>query len=110
MDELIHRAFPRVSYSENQFVNVKANKSPYDADLVYWSKRNSKLYHGTTAKILHKQNHSCGHCQLKFIDSEQVHLHHIDGNHQYGKQENLIAVHQSCHNYIHMGKRESSPN
>ena len=110
VDQLIHQAFPRVSYSENRFVNVKGNKSPYDGDLVYWSKRNSKLYSGATAKAVNKQNHSCGYCQLKFIDGQQVHLHHIDGNHQNWKPENLIAIHQSCHNYIHMSKRESSPN
>ena len=50
--KLILQAFPTVSYSENKFVNVKGEKSPYDGDLIYWSKRNSKLYDGETSKAL----------------------------------------------------------
>ena len=104
--ELIKKAFPAVSYSENRHVNVKGNKSPYDGDEVYWSKRNSKLYDGLTSKCLKRQDHSCGHCGLKFSDDERVQLHHIDGNHNNWKPKNLMAVHQSCHQYIHMGKTE----
>ena len=110
VDKLINKAFPSISYSENKFVNVKGEKSPFDGDLVYWNKRNSKLYDGDTAKALNRQSHSCGHCGLKFIDGERVHLHHIDGNHQNWRKDNLLAVHKSCHDYIHMSKRESSPN
>lgn len=109
-DQLIRQAFPKVSYSENRFVMVSGDKSPYDGDTAYWSKRNSKLYNGTTAKILNKQHHSCGYCGLGFINSEKVHLHHVDGNHNNWRHNNLMAVHESCHHYIHMGKRESSPN
>lgn len=110
VDELINKAFPTVEVAANKFVNVKGDKSPFDGDLTYWSKRNSKLYDGPTAKMLHKQRHTCGHCGLKFADGEKVHLHHLDGNHQNWKRDNLSAVHESCHDYIHMGKRESSPN
>ncbi len=110
VSNLRDRAFPTVPYSENKFVNVKGSKSPFDGDLVYWSKRNSKLYDGKTAKTLHKQHHSCGHCGLAFVDDERVHLHHVDGNHQNWRQDNLLAIHKSCHDYIHMGKREPSPN
>ncbi len=102
--ELVKKAFPAVPYSENRHINVKGNKSPYDGDMTYWSKRNSKLYDGTTSKCLKKQDHSCGYCGLKFTDDERVHLHHIDGNHDNWKTKNLLAVHQSCHQYIHMGK------
>jgi group II intron reverse transcriptase/maturase len=109
-NELIKQAFPDVSYSENRFVMIAGDKSPYNGDTVYWAKRNSKLYDGKIAKILNKQNHSCGHCGLKFINDERVHLHHIDGKHNNWKHNNLIVVHESCHDYIHMGKRESSPN
>ncbi len=105
--ELIKKAFPPVPYSENRHVSVKGNKSPYDGDIAYWSKRNSKLYDGITSKCLKKQNHSCGYCGLKFTDDERVHLHHIDGNHNNWKTKNLIAVHHSCHQYIHMGKAKA---
>jgi RNA-directed DNA polymerase len=76
--KLLNQAFPPVPYSENKFVNVKGDKSPYDGDLAYWSKRNSELYDGSTSKVLKRQHHSCAVCGLKHTNEEKVHLHHID--------------------------------
>jgi RNA-directed DNA polymerase len=101
---LLDKAFPTVSYSENKHINVKGNKSPYDGDMVYWSERNSKLYTDITSKVLKRQNHSCNSCGLKFIGEDKVHLHHTDGNHNNWKYKNLVAIHQSCHQYLHMSK------
>lgn len=103
--KLIDKAFPTIPHSENNHINVKGNKSPFDGDMAYWSKRNSKLYDGETSKALQKQNHTCGHCGLKMLSDEKVHLHHIDENHNNWKTKNLLAIHESCHDYIHMGKR-----
>ena len=102
--KLLKQAFPTVSYSEHKFVNVKGDKSPYDGDLIYWSKRNSKLYDGETSKALKRQNHSCGACKLKFTGNEKVNLHHVDGNHNNWSHDNLVAIHESCHGYLHMSK------
>jgi group II intron reverse transcriptase/maturase len=104
---LLDKAFPAVSYSENKHINVKGNKSPYDGDIAYWSERNSKLYNGYTSKALKRQNHSCKICGLKFTDEERVHLHHVDGNHSNWKHKNLVAIHESCHDYTHMSKGAS---
>jgi 5-methylcytosine-specific restriction endonuclease McrA len=102
--KLVEKAFPSVPYSENKHVNVKGDRSPFDGDLIYWSKRISDKYDGATAKALNKQHHSCGQCGLKFNDKERVHLHHIDGNHNNWKPGNLMAIHESCHDYLHMSK------
>ncbi len=102
--KLLHKAFPAVPYAENKHVNVKGEKSPYDGDITYWSERNSKLYDGETSKALKRQNHTCGHCGLKTLSEEKVHLHHVDGNHINWKKNNLLAIHESCHDYIHMRK------
>ncbi len=104
VDALIDKAFPSVPYSENKHVNVKGDKSPFDGDTIYWSKRNSEKYDGATARTLKRQHHSCGQCGLKFNDDERVHLHHIDGNHNNWKPSNLVAIHESCHDYLHMSK------
>ncbi len=101
---LVKKAFPAVKYSENKFVNVKGIASPYDGNLVYWSKRNSDLYNGLSASLLKSQNHTCAYCGHKFLTDEDVHLHHIDENHNNWKRKNLIMIHQSCHQYIHMSK------
>jgi 5-methylcytosine-specific restriction endonuclease McrA len=106
-EKLASKAFPAVPYSENNHIIVKGAKSPYDGDIAYWSKRNSKLYDGNTSKALKRQNHSCKSCGLKFVGDEKVHLHHEDGNHSNWKQNNLVAIHESCHDYIHMSKRAS---
>lgn len=102
---LVKQAFPTVPYSLSSYNMVKGNKSPYDGDLTYWSQRNSKLYDGETSKALKKQNHTCCHCGMKFTSDERVHLHHIDGNHDNWKPKNILAIHESCHDYLHMGKR-----
>lgn len=107
--KLLDQGFPAVSYSENRHIKVKGNKSPFDGDLVYWSERNSKLYDGKTSKLLKKQDHKCGHCGLKFTSDEKVHLHHIDGNHNNWKDKNLTVIHETCHDYLHMSKREKTP-
>ncbi|WP_009631610.1 group II intron reverse transcriptase [Synechocystis sp. PCC 7509] len=104
---LLDKAFSVVPYSENKFVNVKGNKSPFDGDLTYWSERNSKLYDGVTPKVLKRQNHSCARCGLKMTSEERVHLHHKDENHHNWDYKNLEALHESCHDYLHMSKRHS---
>nr|WP_269667527.1 reverse transcriptase domain-containing protein [Crinalium epipsammum] len=105
--KLLGKAFPEVPYSENKHISVKGEKSPYDGDIAYWSERNSKLYNGETSKALKKQNHSCGYCGLKMLSDEKVHLHHVDCNHNNWKKNNLLAIHESCHNYVHMSKGAS---
>jgi RNA-directed DNA polymerase len=105
--KLLDKAFPSVPYSENKHANVKGEKSPYDGDIAYWSERNSKLYDGKTSKALKKQNHLCGYCGLQMLSNEKVHLHHVDGNHNNWKKDNLLAIHESCHDYIHMSKGAS---
>jgi RNA-directed DNA polymerase len=103
--ELLDKAFPTVPYAENKHINVKGNKSPYDGDVTYWSERNSKLYDGMTSKAVKKQNHKCTACGLTFIGEEKVHLHHVDGNHDNWDKKNLVAIHESCHDYVHMNNR-----
>jgi 5-methylcytosine-specific restriction endonuclease McrA len=105
--QLLNIAFPAVPYSENNHVNVRGEKSPFDGDIPYWSERNSKLYDGKTSKALKRQNHICAACGLKLLSDERVHLHHIDGNHANWNKGNLMAIHESCHDYLHMSKSAS---
>lgn len=105
--KLLDTAFPKVPHSENRYTKVEGNKSPYDGDITYWSKRNSKLYDGQTSKALKRQNHSCAACGLKLTSDVKVQLHHVDGNHDNWSHDNLVAIHESCHDYIHMSKSRS---
>lgn len=101
---LVKTAFPAVPYSENKFVNVKGDKSPFDGDILYWSERESKHYDNLSAKLLKKQNHTCACCGMKFMPGEEIHLHHIDVNHSNWRIKNLEMIHRSCHQYKHMSK------
>ena len=105
-NEKIKKAFPDVSYAQNRFVNVKEDNSPFNGDILYWTKRNSKLYVNHTAKALRKQNFKCEHCGLSFLGDERIELHHKDGNHNNWKSNNLVALHKCCHQYqeIHSNK------
>jgi RNA-directed DNA polymerase len=102
---LVNQAFPTVPHAENRFVCVKGAKSPYDGDITYWSQRESKRYSAATLKAIRRQHHKCGHCDHRFMPDERVQLHHIDGDHHHWNPKNLIALHESCHNYIHMNRR-----
>ena len=102
---LLNKAFPTVPSSEHKHIIVTGNKSPYDGDISYWSGRKSKLYEGMTSKAIKKQSRKCVACGLTFMGEEKVHLHHADGNHDNWDKKNLVAIHESCHDYVHMSNR-----
>jgi len=94
--QLLDKAFPAVPYSENKHINVKGEKSPYDGDLSYWSERNSKLYNNDTSKALKRQSHKCGHCGLKMLSDEKVHLHHVPRLHTHEQKRKLRTSEAGC--------------
>jgi RNA-directed DNA polymerase len=105
----MRKAFPTIPNTPGKFINVLGNKSPFDGNVMYWTKRNSKRYDGITAKILQKQKHSCGKCNLNFSDEQKVQLHHIDGNHNNWAHKNLMVLHASCHQEIHSARNLKVP-
>lgn len=107
---ILKKVSPSVPWSAAKFVKVKGDKSPYDGDLLYWSKRNSALYDGAIAKTLAKQQFKCQHCNLSFLSDDLIELHHIDGNHHNWKSSNLEALHRYCHQHqiVHSLKRNKS--
>jgi RNA-directed DNA polymerase len=84
-------------------VKVRGDKSPYDGDWVYWSKRRGE-YPGTMpllADLLKSQTGKCSHCNMYFTSESLIEIHHVDGNHKNNKRTNLKAVHRHCHDIIH---------
>lgn len=81
----------------NGYINVRWNKTPYDGDWVYWSKRQDLRYQTLHYKIAKRQNYRCGKCKLYFQSKERIELHHIDGNPQNNRYKNLLAEHRFCH-------------
>jgi group II intron reverse transcriptase/maturase len=96
----IGKAFPKIGYKIDDFVKVKGNYSFYNADLIYWAKRENDNYDNYTSKALKKQKHKCKAYNLTFLSGDVVELHHIDGNHNNWKSTNLEAIHKECHQHM----------
>ncbi|MEG4964810.1 HNH endonuclease signature motif containing protein, partial [Microcoleus sp. K4-B3] len=88
--------------------NAKSYILPFLSSTIYTKLDElTLLYNGDTSKALKRQNHKCGKCGLKMLGDEKVNLHHVDENHSNSKINNLLAVHESCHDYLHMSKGAS---
>ena len=92
------------SHSETEIkrhIKVKGNKTPFDGDLIYWTKRLGKHPEVSTrvAKLLNKQKGKCNHCGLKFTNSDIIEVDHIIPRRKGGKDEykNLQLLHRHCH-------------
>jgi len=87
------------SYRVNRYPAVSGKLSVYDGNLVFWSKRNSKLYSGPLATALRKQDYRCNDCGLRFSIEDHIELHHKNGINSDFKVSNVEALHRSCHQY-----------
>jgi RNA-directed DNA polymerase len=90
-----------VECSSTTYVKVKADKSPYDGDLVYWSIRMGKNPEmpNREAKLLRQQKGKCTHCELIFREGDLMEVDHIKPISSGGKDEwkNLQLLHRHCH-------------
>ena len=86
-------------------VKVKGQASPYDGNLLYWSKRLSKhyMFSGTLGKLLQKQEGKCHWCGLLFQDGDMVEIDHITPKSFGGGEElgNKCVLHNHCHDQRH---------
>ena len=83
-------------------VKVKGDKSPYDGDWTYWTKRMSKGYGGLPTKItklIKRQKGRCNHCGQYFTSEDLVEIDHIQPKSRGGKDtySNLQLLHRHCH-------------
>jgi RNA-directed DNA polymerase len=87
-------------------VKVKAGKSFYDGDDIYWAKRLRGGYGDITpskAKMLKFQDGKCAYCDAVFKNGDLMEAHHkthraAGGMDKYG---NLILMHRHCHDQYH---------
>jgi hypothetical protein len=69
----------------NTVLIVIGNKSVYEGDLIYWSKKNAKQYSGPLAN----QGYRCGKDWIEF--------HHKNGVNSDFRRSNVEVLHRSCH-------------
>jgi len=91
--------------SIQRHVKVKGNASPYDGNLLYWTKRLKKhpMLNGKLAKLLQEQKGVCRKCGLLFRDGDLIEIDHIVFKRYGGKDtiDNLQALHLHCHDQRH---------
>ncbi|MHC5673511.1 group II intron reverse transcriptase [Nostoc sp.] len=87
--------------SSTDYVKVKVDKSPYDGDTVYWSKRlgTHPQMPNRKAKLLKLQKGKCPWCGLSFQEWGVLEVDHIIPRALSGKDEykNLQLLHRHCH-------------
>ncbi len=83
------------------FVSINSQKSPFDGDWSYWSKRMGH-YPGIPdriAKLLQRQQGKCSSCGLHIKFDDQVEVDHIQPKSLGGKDtyNNMQLLHRHCH-------------
>jgi RNA-directed DNA polymerase len=80
-------------------IKVRANRSPYDGDWVYWSTRQGRHPNASPrlAKLLKAQHGRCRYCGLFFQHDDRIEVDHINGDRQNSRLANLQALHGHCH-------------
>jgi RNA-directed DNA polymerase len=102
------------NYSDTKIkrhVKVKAGKSFYDGDEIYWGTRLSKGYGDISpskAKMLKKQNGKCAECGSRFKNGDLMESHHKlftskGGDNTYS---NLVVMHKHCHDQYHAKEQQ----
>jgi len=96
-----------------KWVKVKGNRSPYDGDEIYWSKRLGNKYltiDPQKSRLIKVQKGKCAYCELNFKPDDKIEKHHLipkikDGNNM---DKNLVLLHLNCHDRIYSLKGEEN--
>jgi len=106
-DGIIDQVLSKYSDTKiKRHVKVKAGKSYYDGDELYWATRLSKGYGDISpskAKMLVKQDGMCGYCKARFKNGDLMESHHKTLKSEGGKDTytNLVLMHKHCHDQYH---------
>ena len=84
-------------------VKVRGNKSPFDGDWLYWASRLGRdpTKPKQVVRLLKQQQGKCARCGLCFMTEDVMEVHHIDGNRQNYRSDNLALLHGHCHDKVH---------
>jgi RNA-directed DNA polymerase len=103
--------------SSLRHAKVTGNRSPYDGDWVYWSKRRGQYptVSPRLATLIKQQGGRCAYCGLFFHHADQLEIDHINGNRRDSRYVNLQALHGHCHDaksrqqgdYLPVGRRDN---
>ena len=90
-----------VECSSVNYVKIKGNKSPFDGNVIYWSKRKgtNPEISNRVAILIKSQKGRCNECGLHFLEDDVLEVDHIIPKTLGGKDEykNLQLLHRHCH-------------
>jgi len=98
------RLIGHTAMHQEQYIKVRGMASPYDGNLIYWSRRLRTHWAAGTpmARLLRRQQGRCSSCGLTFRDGDRLEMHHIvrpaDGG--TNRDNNLQALHVHCHDQL----------
>jgi RNA-directed DNA polymerase len=103
---------PNISWIESaKYVKVQGNKSPFDGNKIYWSKRLAKYSNLPASKVgmMKSQNFKCTICNEAFVLGERLEIDHIVPRSRGGSNDysNLQLVHKICH--VTKTREENAP-
>lgn len=103
VDVKFYKLFKHQETPIKRHIKIKANKSPFDADWVYWANRIGELpdVKKQVAKLIKRQKGKCPKCELFFQNEDLMEIHHTDGNHHNNCHKNLLLLHRHCHDQVH---------
>ncbi|MEQ8186522.1 MAG: group II intron reverse transcriptase/maturase [Candidatus Eremiobacterota bacterium] len=98
---LYHSDFP----AGVRWIKVKGNRSPYDGDEIYWSKRLGSKYLTSDpqkSRLIKVQNGKCAYCKTSFKPDDKIEKHHLIAKVNGGSSidKNLVLLHLTCHDRI----------
>ena len=98
-------------FSSMFYAKVAGNRSPYDGDWVYWSRRwgHYPTVNTRVATLLKRQSGRCAYCGLYFQHEDQLEVDHINGDRRNSRYTNLQALHGHCHDAKTREQREYLP-
>lgn len=87
-------------------IKIKAEANPFDeAWEDYFLQRQQRKAlektKGLRAKLLKRFNGVCIQCKQMIQPEDALDLHHLNGNHQDNRIENLVLLHPNCHRQVH---------
>jgi group II intron reverse transcriptase/maturase len=105
LDDKIYKRFgvgiTKPNYNSTGYVKIKGDKSPFDGDTAYWVNRMNKKYDGIRRKLIKSQDTKCPVCNLRLRVTDEIHVHHVNGNHSDNRWQNLQIWHMPCHQIHH---------
>lgn len=99
---IVEAYLPHLVWLKSQkHVKVKGVNSPFDSNLIYWTKRtaNSSAFPIRVRTLLKRQKGKCAICKLAFEPSDVMEVDHIKPKSMGGKDtyQNLQLLHRQCH-------------